>query len=327
LIDRPCRGRYPYAIPPLHSNQKGQANVAEAGSTTKTIDLDVPDNEVLYSTRDRVATVTLNRPERMNATNLTLPYSVSKGMRRAATDPEVRVIVLTGAGKAFCAGADRQRLEAGKVGAPRPVYPPDDPAFFQEISSMLGPDLGGEFMDVRRYSYFMRIGKPIIAALNGAAAGGGMIPALCADIRLAADTMFFTTSFAQRGLIAEHGISWLLPRLVGPSRALEMLMTARRIGAHEAEAMGLVNKVFPHATFRDDVQAYAVAIARTVSPRSLAVMKAQVWKAMAQSFRDALATADVQLELSVKTSDYIEGVSHFLEKRAANFPDLDPDRG
>ena len=301
--------------------------MAEAGSTTKTIDLDVPDNEVLYSTRDRVATVTLNRPERMNATNLTLPYSVSKGMRRAATDPEVRVIVLTGAGKAFCAGADRQRLEAGKVGAPRPVYPPDDPAFFQEISSMLGPDLGGEFMDVRRYSYFMRIGKPIIAALNGAAAGGGMIPALCADIRLAADTMFFTTSFAQRGLIAEHGISWLLPRLVGPSRALEMLMTARRIGAHEAEAMGLVNKVFPHATFRDDVQAYAVAIARTVSPRSLAVMKAQVWKAMAQSFRDALATADVQLELSVKTSDYIEGVSHFLEKRAANFPDLDPDRG
>jgi enoyl-CoA hydratase/carnithine racemase len=301
--------------------------VAEAGSTTKIIDLDVPDNEVLYSTTDRVATITLNRPERMNATNLTLPYSVSKGMLKAATDPEVRVIVLTGAGKAFCAGADRQRLEAGKVGAPRPVYPPDDPAFFQEISSMLGPDLGGEFMDVRRYSYFMRIGKPIIAALNGAAAGGGMIPALCADIRLAADTMFFTTSFAQRGLIAEHGISWLLPRLVGPSRALEMLMTARRIGAHEAEAMGLVNKVFPHATFRDDVQAYAVAIARTVSPRSLAVMKAQVWKAMAQSFRDALATADVQLELSVKTSDYIEGVSHFLEKRAANFPDLDPDRG
>jgi enoyl-CoA hydratase/carnithine racemase len=248
-------------------------------------------------------------------------------MLKAATDPEVRVIVLTGAGKAFCAGADRQRLEAGKVGAPRPVYPPDDPAFFETVTSTLGPDLGVEFLDVRRYSYFMRIGKPIIAALNGAAAGGGMIPALCADIRLAADTMFFTTSFAQRGLIAEHGISWLLPRLVGPSRALEMLMTARRIPAQEAEAMGLVNKVFPHASFRDDVQAYAAAIAKTVSPRSLAVMKAQVWRAMAQSFRDALATADVQLELSVKTSDYVEGVSHFLEKRAANFPDLDPDRG
>jgi enoyl-CoA hydratase/carnithine racemase len=301
--------------------------VAEAASTTKTIDLGVPDNEVLYAIRDRVATITLNRPERMNATNLTLPYSVSKGMLKAATDAQVRVIVLTGAGKAFCAGADRQRLEAGKVGAPRPVYPPDDPAFFAAITSKLGPDLGGEFMDVRRYSYFMRIGKPIIAALNGAAAGGGMIPALCADIRLASDTMFFTTSFAQRGLIAEHGISWLLPRLVGPSRALEMMMTARRVGAQEAEAMGLVNKVFPHATFRDDVQAYAATIAKTVSPRSLAVMKAQVWKAMAQSFRDALATADVQLELSVKTSDYIEGVSHFLEKRAANFPDLDPERG
>ena len=300
--------------------------MAEA-STTRTIDLEVPDNEVLYAIKERVATVTLNRPERMNATNLTLPYSVSKGMLKAATDPTVRVIVLTGAGKAFCAGADRQRLEAGKVGAPRPVYPPYDPAFFAAVTSTLGPDLGGEFMDVRRYSYFMRIGEPIIAALNGAAAGGGIIPALCADIRLAADTMFFTTSFAQRGLIAEHGISWLLPRLVGPSRALEMLMTARRVTAQEAEAIGLVNKVFPHASFRDDVQAYAATIAKTVSPRSLAVMKAQVWKAMAQSFREALATADVQLKLSVKTSDYVEGVSHFLEKRAANFPDLDPERG
>jgi enoyl-CoA hydratase/carnithine racemase len=301
--------------------------VAEAASTTKMIDLGVPDDEVLYSVRDRVATITLNRPERMNATNLTLPYSVSKGMLQAANDPQVRVIVLTGAGKAFCAGADRQRLEAGKAGAPRPVYPPDDPAFFEAVTTRLGPDLGSEFMDVRRYSYFMRIGKPIIAALNGAAAGGGIIPALCADIRLADETMFFTTSFAQRGLIAEHGISWLLPRLVGPSRALEMLMTARRVSANEAETMGLVNKVLPHATFRDDVQAYAAKIATTVSPRSLAVMKAQVWKAMAQSFRDALATADVQLELSVKTSDYVEGVSHFLDKRAAIFPDLDPERG
>lgn len=301
--------------------------MAEAASTTRTIDLGVPDNEVLYSVRDRVATITLNRPERMNATNLTLPYSVSRGMLQAANDPEIRVIVLIGAGKAFCAGADRQRLEAGKVGAPRPVYPPDDPAFFEAVTNRLRPDLGSEFMDIRRYSYFMRIGKPVIAALNGAAAGGGIIPALCADIRLADETMFFTTSFAQRGLIAEHGISWLLPRLVGPSRALEMLMTARRISAAEAEAIGLVNKVFPHATFRDDVQAYATNIATTVSPRSLAVMKAQVWKAMAQSFRDALATADVQLELSVKTSDYVEGVSHFLDKRAANFPDLDPKRG
>ena len=293
-------------------------------STAETVDLDVPENEVLYTIKDRVATVTLNRPDRMNATNLTLPYSVSKAMLKAATDPKVRVIVLTGAGKAFCAGADRQRLEAGRVGAARPVYPPDDPAFFEAVSSTRGPDLGVEFMDIRRYSYFMRIGKPVIAALNGAVAGGGMIPALCADIRLAADTMFFTTSFAQRGLIAEHGISWLLPRLVGPSRALEMLMTARRVSAQEAEHIGLVNKVFPQASFRDDVQAYAATIAKTVSPRSLAVMKAQVWKAVAQSFRDALATADVELELSVKTADYVEGVSHFLDKREANFPDLAP---
>lgn len=123
-------------------------------------------------------------------------------------------------------------------------------------------------MDIRRYSYFVRIGKPMIAGLNGPVAGGGMIPALCADIRLAADSMFFTTSFAQRGLIAEHGISWLLSRLVGPSRSLELLMTARRIYASEALEIGLVNRLFPHASFRDDVQTFAASIAETVSPRS-----------------------------------------------------------
>lgn len=260
-------------------------------SATRAIPLDVPENEVLYTIKDRVATVMLNRPERLNATNLTLPYSVAKAMLMAANDPGVRVIVITGAGRAFCAGADRQRLEAGRDGAARPVYPPDDPEFFHAIPSGKGPDLGKEFMDIRRYAYFMRVPKPVIAGLNGAVAGGGMIPALCADIRLAADGMFFTTSFAQRGLIAEHGISWLLPRLVGPSRALELLMTARRVSAQEALGMGLVNKVFPQGSFRDDVQAFAANI------------------------------ADTELELSVKSKDYIEGVSHFLEKRTANFPD------
>lgn len=292
------------------------------GNPDETIPLDVPENEVLYTIKDRVATIMLNRPDRLNATNLTLPYSVSKAMLLAANDPKVRVIVLTGAGRAFCAGADRLRLENGREGAPRPIYPPDDPNFFAQVTDKKGPDLGKEFMDVRRYSYFMRIGKPVIAGLNGAVAGGGMIPALCADIRLAADNMFFTTSFAQRGLIAEHGISWLLPRLVGPSRALELMMTARRLQAQEALDMGLVNRVFPQATFRDDVQEFAKHIAETVSPRSLAVMKRQVWKAMFQTFSEALGVADTELELSVKTADYIEGVSHFLEKRKAHFPDM-----
>ena len=267
-----------------------------------------PAEPVLYTVSGAVATITFNRPDAMNALDVATKEALLAALRRAAADESVRAVVLTGTGRAFCVGQDlREHVQKLMSGEP-PLTTVRD--HYNPITLAI-----------------VEMPKPIIAALNGAAAGGGMIPALCADIRLAADTMFFTTSFAQRGLIAEHGISWLLPRLVGPSRALEMLMTARRISAPEAEATGLVNKVFPSATFRDDAQAYAAAIAKTVSPRSLAVMKAQVWKAMAQSFRDALATADVQLELSVKTSDYIEGVSHFLEKRAANFPDLDPERG
>lgn len=290
-------------------------------SQTVTVDLDVPENEVLYSVTDRVATITLNRPDRLNATNLTLPYSVSKGMLRAAQDKGVRVIVLTGAGdKAFCAGADRQRLETGRDRGPRPVFPRDD-AFFVPSIPKIGPDHGTEFRDIRRYGYFMRIGKPIIAAINGAVAGGGMVPALCADIRIAADHAFFVSSFAQRGLIAEHGLSWLVPRLIGPSRAMEMFMTARRVGAAEAREMGLVNHVFAKDNFRADVQAWAKNLADTCSPRSLAVMKMQVWRAMSQGYTDALATADEELEIAVTSDDYIEGVTHYLEKRKANFPD------
>ena len=201
----------------------------QQNSAARTIPLDVPENEVLYTIKDRVATVMLNRPDRLNATNLTLPYSVSKAMLMAANDPAVRVIVITGAGRAFCAGADRQRLEAGRVGAAAPRLSAGRSGILQgDPRPARDPTSAASSWTSAAIPTSCAIGKPVIAGLNGAVAGGGMIPALCADIRLAADNMFFTTSFAQRGLIAEHGISWLLPRLVGPSRALELLMTARR---------------------------------------------------------------------------------------------------
>src|SRR5215469_7423588 len=172
---------------------------------------------------------------------------------------------------------------------------------------------------MRRFSYFMRTKKPIIAALNGPVAGIGLVMALYADMRFVSDKAVLTTSFAQRGLIAEHGISWLLPRLIGPANALDLLLSARKVSPQEAERMGLVNKVFAADTFMENVLAYARILADTVSPRSMAVMKAQIWKSMLQEFSEALDVADKEMAPSLKGPDFKEGVAHFLEKRPAKF--------
>jgi enoyl-CoA hydratase/carnithine racemase len=281
------------------------------------------ENEVLYDVKDRIATVTLNRPDRMNSIDDSVPVNVAKAMVKAAGDPGVRAIILTGAGRAFCAGADIARLQRSTSGdGRRPPPPADDPAVLPAIASGFGPDLGPQFADVRRYSYFMRIGKPVIAALNGATAGLGMVMALCADMRFATDKMVFTTAFAQRGLIAEHGIAWLLPRLVGPANAFDLLTSARRVTAQEAKEIGLVNKVFPQETFMQNVRDYVRILTDTVSPHSVAVIKAQLWKAMHESYIENLAESDRQLVMNHAFPDRREGVAHFVEKRSANFPDL-----
>ncbi|HXL98882.1 MAG TPA: enoyl-CoA hydratase [Rhizomicrobium sp.] len=280
---------------------------------------DFPD--ILYAVKDRVATITLNRPDRLNAYTARMADSIKAAMAQAADDPKVRVIVLAGAGRGFCAGADMELLSttanAGGAGAAAPARDGDKP-----ISSTHGPDLSSDFRDAERFGYFARTKKPIIAAINGPIAGIGLVMALYADLRFAADTAVFTTSFAQRGLIAEHGISWLLPRLVGQANALDLLLSARKIAAPEAERLGLVNKVFAADTFMDNVHAYARLLADTVSPRSMAIMKAQVWKSNFQDFNESLAVADEEMKASLKHAEFKEGVSHFLEKRPPKFADI-----
>jgi enoyl-CoA hydratase/carnithine racemase len=275
--------------------------------------------DILYEVKDRVATITLNRPDRLNAYTPQLANSLRLAMADAAKDAQVRAIVLTGAGRGFCAGADMSVL-TGVIGGNRDTESEvkDDPAF----ASKYGPPLDADFGDMKRFAYFMRTRKPIIAAINGPAAGIGLIMALYADVRFAADKAVLTTSFAQRGLIAEHGISWLLPRLVGPAHALDLLLSARKISADEAERIGLVNKVFPQESFEENVMAYARLLADTVSPRSMAVMKAQVWKSCFQTFGEALDVADREMPPSFEWPDFKEGVSHFLEKRQPRFADI-----
>jgi len=271
--------------------------------------------QILYEVKDRVATVTLNRPDKLNAWTAVMGREVRQAMDEAARDEAARVIVLTGAGRGFCAGADMQLL-SGIVGAGRQET--GDAAAGREPAAPGGdgtirPDFRGP------YAYFPMVPKPIIAALNGATAGLGLVVSLYCDLRIAADSAVFTTAFSRRGLIAEHGVSWMLPRLVGLQHALDLLLSARKITAAEALAMGLVAQVRPAATLQADVRTYARELADLVSPRSLRIMKRQLWEAQFQSLAEATAVANEEMQRSFSTEDFKEGVAHFVEKRPPRF--------
>jgi enoyl-CoA hydratase/carnithine racemase len=268
--------------------------------------------QILYEVKDRVATVTLNRPDKLNAWTAVMGREVRQAMDEATRDEAVRVIVLTGAGRGFCAGADMQML-SGIVGAGR--QEPGEAAAARERADdpAIRPDFRGP------YAYFPMVPKPIIAALNGATAGLGLVVSLYCDLRFAADTAVFTTAFSRRGLIAEHGVSFMLPRLVGLQHGLDLLLSARKITAAEALAMGLVAQVKPAATLQEDVRAYARELADLVSPRSLRVMKRQIWEAQFQSLAEATTVGNEEMQKSFTTEDFREGVAHFVEKRAPRF--------
>jgi len=272
--------------------------------------------DILYDVKDRVATITLNRPDKLNAWTGTMEASVKRALADAAKRDDVRAIVITGAGRGFCAGADMGLLQSITPSGERPLQR-DDAAKVNVPTSPYGPSLEGHYKS--RFGYLFSIGKPIIAAINGPCAGIGLVFTLFCDLRFASHEARFTTAFAQRGLIAEHGISWLLPRLTGSANALDVLLSARKFSAEEAERMGLINRSFAHDTFIENVHAYARQLADTVSPRSMAVMKEQVWKAWFQDFNDALAVADAEMQKSFGSEDFKEGVAHFVEKRAPKF--------
>lgn len=284
----------------------------------------ITDDEVLYEVEDRVATVTLNRPDRLNAINTTLPFSLAAAMRMAAQDPAVRAVILTGAGRAFCSGADMQRLSAVSTGGARAKFRPEPLSYFSAVDSGVGPDLGIHFRRIRPFAYLLRMGKPVIGALNGPCAGIGMVLAAFCDLRFASDTFLFTTSFSKRGRIAEHGMSWILPRLIGQANAMDVLLSSRKVRAAEALAMGFVNRVVPAADLMDETRSYAATLAHDVSPHSMGVIKAQLWKSMLESFAESALESDVQTELVLRHPDSKEGVNHFIEKRPAAFIDFHP---
>ena len=270
-------------------------------------------SDILYRVENGVAVITLNRPDRLNAWRAEMERDVRAAMRAATDDDAVRVIVLTGAGRGFCAGADmgllQTTVDAGQVPGAAAAAP-SGPKPFDETSD-------DNFK--RQYSFFPAVPKPIIAAINGACAGLGMVMALYADIRFASDAAVFTTAFSRRGLIAEHGISWLLPRTVGMAHAADLLFSARKVRADEALAMGLVSRVIPLPDLDAEVMAYAVMLASEVSPRSLREMKREIWNAQFQGLGEAIDAANIDMRASFTSADFKEGVAHFVEKRAPAF--------
>ncbi|MFD2676904.1 enoyl-CoA hydratase [Camelimonas lactis] len=268
--------------------------------------------EILYDETDRVATVTLNRPDRLNAWTRHMEGELRQAMEQAAADDAVRAIVITGAGRGFCAGADMNLLSGISSGEQQGGGAAEDDARASN---------GGDGIDAnfnRRFSWMLRVPKPVFAAVNGPIAGMGVCFASFCDFRYVAEGAKFTTAFARRGLIAEHGVSWMLPRIVGLTNALDLLMSARTVEAKELERLGFA-RLLPQEGFLDAVRAVARELTTNASPRSIGVMKRQVYDAMFQNLDEAWDVADREMVASFSSEDFKEGVAHFVEKRAPAF--------
>lgn len=258
--------------------------------------------DILYGVDNFVATVTLNRPDKLNAWTGEMDEQVRHAIEQAAKDDAVRAIVLTGAGRGFCAGADMSRLSRVAAGETRRVSPSGN---------------GTENFE-QKFSYLLAVPKPIFAAINGPVAGIALCLTLFCDFRYMAEGVKLTTAFAKRGLIAEHGSSWMLPRLIGPMNALDLLYSARLVDAAEAERLGLVRRL-PAEDFLHNVQAIARDMVTASSPRSIGVIKRQVFQSFFQSLAEAWVMADAEMTESFRSEDFKEGVAHFVEKRAPAF--------
>jgi enoyl-CoA hydratase/carnithine racemase len=257
---------------------------------------------VLHEVTGGVCVLTLNRPDRMNAWTHEMEARYFDLLAEADADPGTRVVVVTGAGRGFCPGFDMDALSAMSAGE--------------------GGDDGAAAPE-RPQSFPLTIRKPIVAAINGACAGIGLVQALMCDIRFAAAGAKFTTAFARRGLVAEHGSSWMLPRLIGPAAALDLLLSGRVFLAEEAERLGVVNRVVPKEAVLEETLAYARDLAANCSPASMAAMKAQVYRDLQRGLDESVEDADRLMLESFARPDFAEGVGSFVERREPSFAPLE----
>jgi enoyl-CoA hydratase/carnithine racemase len=251
---------------------------------------------VLAEHRDGVLVLTLNRPERLNAWTWELEERYFGLLADADADPDVRAIVVTGAGRGFCAGGDIDELEDQATGGEADAHP--------------------------RMSFPLSVHKPMIAAINGPCAGVGFVQAVYCDVRFAAADAKLTTSFARRGLSAEYGIAWVLPRLIGRGRANDLLLSGRVFTGEEAGRIGLVEYVTSREQVLDEAIAYARQIATYCSPSAVADIKRQIREAASSEFGTSYEQAEADLTIASRRPDFAEGIDSFIERRAPRFPPL-----
>ena len=262
--------------------------------------------QIIYTVAERIATITLNRPEQLNAWTDVMAQEVYEAAQAADQDPDVRVLVLTGAGRAFCAGGD---VTGFKSSDPRQLI--DKLPRSYDFSRR--PDYQS------RACYFPALSKPIIAMLNGATAGLGLVHALFCDLRIAADDAVLTTAFARIGLASEYGMAWILNRVVGHARALDLLLSARKVSGAEALQLGLVHQIHAKDQLANAAYGYARELAERVSPRSLRVIKRQLWELPFQSLHEAVLSDCAEMMSSNVCQDFEEGKRAFMEKRPPRF--------
>lgn len=263
-----------------------------------------------YSVDDRVATITLNRPHRLNAWTGRMHTEYRWCIEQAEENSEVRAIVLTGEGRGFCAGADSKALEGHveKGGYDSGIREP-----------LANPGYGVRPEFDTNFAFHFGLSKPVIAAINGPAAGVGLVLACYADIRFAVPGAKLTTAHGRLGLPAEFGLSWLLPRLIGLSRAQELLISSRVFLTEEAHEMGLIHKLCSPDELLPAVRAYAGTLARTLAPSSVRVTRHQVYTDLHRDVGSAVAESETLLNQMTTSLDYKEGVRALLEKREPNF--------
>ena len=269
---------------------------------------------IRYEVSDPVAVITLNRPEALNAITGRMQAELKHALATAEQDAAVVGIVLTGAGRGFCAGADIGGLQATASGEAGGQQRED----LSQFSARPGnPDMGEDFAVT--FSYIPTIRKPLIAAINGACAGLGFVFACLCDMRFVEKQAKFTSAFVNRGLIAEHGSSWILPRIIGLSNALDLLWSGRKFDGVEAERLGLANRLCEQGTARQQAIDYIKDLAATAAPNSIKIIKAQLYRHLNMTFGPAMQESNQLMAQSLGGEDFKEGVSSFVERRPPDF--------